>query len=242
MFLQNQFIPQTSLHLTRQNAVPPVCEIPSTSSVVQSLSSEILSTSQPSNAAQGRNRWSSIETRILILSYQDHTEALSQAKSPQRRKAMLRTILQAFREIRQNNAIESVKTLTQRKEKWKSLFKKYKKITDNNKATGRGHDSSKNFTPFSGCGDKISPRYKCQTDICTDNPDKASSAGESTSPSESARSSNSDGEDCKEADDDKATQVKTPEGPPKKGEKRTADKETRRSRCKSKKNRKAEGN
>ena len=220
VFLQNHFIPPTSLHLTRPSAVPPVSEIPSsTSSVVQSPASEILSTSQSSNAARSRNRWSSIETKTLILSYQEHAEALTRAKSPQRKKAIWQTILQAFRESCQDNAIESEKTLTQLKEKWKSLVDKYKKVKDNNKATGRGRESFeffKELDSFLGCRDKISPRYMCETDICTDSPDGDSSTGESTSASTTARSSNSDGEVWEEADDDTATQAKTPEDPPKK--------------------------
>lgn len=161
VFLQNQFTPPTSLHLTRPSAIPPVSEIPATSSIVQSPSSEILSTSQSSNAAQGRNRWSSIETKTLILSYQEHAEALTRAKSPQRKRVIWQTILQAFRESCQDNAIESEKTLTQLKEKWKSLVEKYKKIKDNNKSTGRGRESFEFFEEldsFLGCRDKISPR------------------------------------------------------------------------------------
>lgn len=49
----------------------------------------------------------------------------------------------------------------------------------------------------------------CETDICTDSLDKDSSTGESTSRSTSARSSNSDVEECEEVDDDKATQAKS---------------------------------
>ena len=225
MFLQNQFIPPTSLHLPQPSALTPASEIPSTSSVVQSPSSEILSTSQSSNAAQGRgNHWSSTETRTLIFSYREHAEALARAKSPQRKKAIWQTILQAFKESCQDNGIESEKTLTQLKEKWKSLVDKYKKIKDNNKATGRGRESFEFFEEldsFLGCRDKISPRYMCETDIFTDSPDRDSSTGESTSTSTSARSSNSDGE---EADDDKSTQAKTREDPPKKGGKHKAEK------------------
>lgn len=228
MFLQNQIIPPTSLHLTRPSAVPPVNKIPSsTSSVVQSPASEILSTSQSSNAAQGRNRWSSIETKTLILSYQEHSEALTRAKSPQRKKAIWQTILQALRESCQDNANESEKTLKQLKEKWKSLVHKYKKVKDNNKATGRGRGSFEFFEEldsFLGCQDKISPRYMCKTDICTDSPHGDSSKGESTSASTTARSSNSDGEVWEETDDDTATQAKTPEDPPKKAVKHTAEK------------------
>ena len=196
--------------------------------MAQSPPSEILSTSQSSNAAQGRNRWSSIETRTLILSYQEHAEALSRAKSPQRKKAIWQTILQAFRENCQDNAVESEKTLTQLKEKWKSLVDKYKKIKDNNKATGRGRESFEFFEEldsFLGCRDKISPRYMCETDICNDSPDRDSSTGASTSTStSSAKSSNSDGEESEEVNDDKATQAKTPEDPPKKAVKHKAEK------------------
>lgn len=126
----------------------------------------------------------------------------------------------------------------QLKEKWKSLVEKYKKIKDNNKATKRGCESFKFFEElhsFLGCRDKISPRYMCETNICTDSPDKDSSTGESTSTSTSARSSNSDVEECEEADDEKSTQAKTPDGPPKKSRKAQSREETRRKMDKRKK-------
>ena len=54
--------------------------------------------------------------------------------------AIWQIILQAFKESYDDNAIESEKTLTQLKEKWKSLVDRSKKIKDNNIATGRGRD------------------------------------------------------------------------------------------------------
>ena len=69
VFAQNQFIPQTSLHLTRLSTIPPVNEIPSN----QSPSSEIFF-HFASNAAQG------------FFPYQEHTETLARAKSLQRKK------------------------------------------------------------------------------------------------------------------------------------------------------------
>ena len=39
----------------------------------------------------------------------------------------------------------NMKTLAQLKEKWTSLVDKYKKIKDNNKATGRGRESFEFF-------------------------------------------------------------------------------------------------
>ena len=59
-----------------------------------------------------------------------------------------------------------------------------------------------------------------ETNICTDNPDKDSLTGKSTSTLTSARSSNSDGQECEKVDDGKAKQAKTPEGLLKKAEKK----------------------
>ena len=58
----------------------------------------------------------------------------------EKKKAIWQIILQAFKESYDDNAIKSEKTLTQLKEKWKSLVDRSKKIKDNNKATGRGRD------------------------------------------------------------------------------------------------------
>lgn len=108
------------------------------SSIVSS--SKILSTSQPSNAAQGCNHWSSIESRTLILSYQEDAKA---SQKPLEKKAIWQTILQAFKESCQDKAIESEEILTRLKEKWNSLVENYKKIKDNNKATRRERESFK---------------------------------------------------------------------------------------------------
>ena len=110
-----------------------------------------------------------------------------------------------------NHTLESQKTLTQLKEKSKSLVEKYKKIKGNNKATGRA------WLLLRVQGQDY-PRYMGETDIFTDSPDRDSSTGESTSTSTCA---NSDGE---EADDDKATKAKTWEDPPKKAVKHKAEK------------------
>lgn len=158
------------------------------------------------------------------MSYQEDAKA---SQKPLEKKAIWQTILQAFKESCQDKAIESEEILTQLKEKWNSLVENYKKSKDNNKATRRERESFKfleELDSILGCRDKISPRYTCKTDICTDNPDKDSSTGDLTSPSTRGRSSNSDGEDCAEVDNDKATLVKILEALPKKAEKCTADK------------------
>lgn len=85
-------------------------------------SSKILSTSQPSNTAQGCNHWSSIESRTLILSYQEDAKA---SQKPLEKKAIWQPILQAFKESFQDKAIESEEILTQLKEKWNSPVENY---------------------------------------------------------------------------------------------------------------------
>lgn len=68
-------------------------------------------------------------------------------------------------------AVESRKSLVQLKEKWKSLFEKYKKINDNNKATGRGREKFEFFDvtfSFLGFSDKVNPKFVSETAISSD--------------------------------------------------------------------------
>ena len=73
-----------------------------------------------------------------------------------------------FQETCQEHGIESGKSLAQLKEKWKSLFDKYKTINDNDKATGRGRLTFEFFEEmdsFLGFSDKVNPKFVSETVI-----------------------------------------------------------------------------
>ena len=75
----------------------------------------------------------------------------------------------------------------QLKEKWKTLFDKYKSINDNNKATGTGREKFEFFDvmdSFLGFSDKVNPRFVSETAIQRD-----ISSGTESSPSPSASTS-----------------------------------------------------
>ena len=74
--------------------------------------------------------------------------------------------------------IESGKSLVQLKEKWKSLFEKYK-INDNNKATGRGRKKFEFFDvmdSFLGFSDKANPKFVSEMSaVSSDAPEETQS-------------------------------------------------------------------
>ena len=53
--------------------------------------------------------------------------------------------------------IESEKTLAQIKEKWRSLFDKYKAVKDNNNKTGRDRKTFEFYDEFMSGSDKVNP-------------------------------------------------------------------------------------
>ena len=108
-------------------------------------SHESTATKTPTTSRTNSNRWSSSETKTLILSYQDHADALSKAKNPQAKKKIWEVIYAKFTKACKDYNITTGKSLGQLKEKWKTLFDKYKSINDNNKATGRGREKFEFF-------------------------------------------------------------------------------------------------
>lgn len=131
-------------------------------------------------------RWSASETRVLISCYQEHVDALKKAKSPQTKKVIWEAMFDQFQETCQEHGIESGKSLAQLKEKWKSLFDKYKAINDNDKATGRGRLTFEFFEEmdsFLGFSDKVNPKFVSETVISNENADEEpSSSSRSATP------------------------------------------------------------
>ena len=150
-------------------------------------------------------RWSSSETRVLISCYQEHVEALKKAKSPQTKKAIWEAMFDQFQETCQEHGIESGKSLAQLKEKWKSLFDKYKAINDNNKATGRGRLTFEFFEEmdsFLGFSDKVNPKFVSETVISNENADE-----EPSSSSRSATPNSGSNDEARDSADDNSGPV-----------------------------------
>ena len=153
----------------------------------QLASHESTATETPTTSRTNSNRWSSSETKTLILSYQDHTDALSKAKNPPAKKKIWEAIHAKFIKACEDYNITTRKSLGQLKEKWKTLLDKYKSINDNNKATGRGREKFQFFDvmdSFLGFSDKVNPRFVSETAIQRD-----ISSGTESRPSPSASTS-----------------------------------------------------
>ena len=135
----------------------------------------LLKTSPETKGNAINKRWSSSETRVLISCYQEHVDPLKKAKSPQTKKAIWEAMFDQFQETCQEQGIESGKSLAQLKEKWKSLFDKYKAINGNDKATGRGRLTFEFFEEmdsFLGSSDKVNPKFVSETVISNENADE----------------------------------------------------------------------
>ena len=156
---------------------------------VQLAGYESTATKTPTTSCTQSNRWSSSETETLIFCYQDHADALSKPKNPQVKKKIWEAIHANFIGMCADYEITSGKSLGQLKERWKSLFDKYKSINDNNKATGRGREKFEFFKimdSFLGFSDKMNPRFVSETPISRD---ISSGSGSPPSPSTSTSAS-----------------------------------------------------
>ena len=169
-----------------------------------------------------RKRWSASKTRVLISYYQEHVDPLRKAKNPQTKKAIWEALFNQFQETCQEHGIESGKSLAQLKEKWKSLFDKYKAINDNGKATGRGRLILKfleEMNLFLGFSEKVTPKFASETVISDENADE-----EPSSNSRSATPNSGSNDEARDSADDNSRPVNA--AVPK--EKATAPKEKRK--------------
>ncbi|CAH3183585.1 unnamed protein product [Porites lobata] len=75
--------------------------------------------------------------RSLIVAYRDNYDRLRSTKSSHGKKSVWDSIMEDFLSLCSDAGIETEKTLARVKEKWRSLFDKYKAVKDNNNKTGR---------------------------------------------------------------------------------------------------------
>ena len=83
----------------------------------QLASHESTATETPTTSRTNSSHWSSSKTKTLILSYQDHTDALSKAKNPQAKKNIREAIHAKFIKACADYNIMTGKSLDQLKEK-----------------------------------------------------------------------------------------------------------------------------
>ena len=89
-------------------------------------------------------------------------------RAAEEKKAIWEKIHAEFIQACEEASISTDKSLTQVKEKWRTLFKKYKAVCDNNSKTGWGRESFEFYEiidGFMGCSDKVRPRFVCETAV-----------------------------------------------------------------------------
>ncbi len=146
-------VPGTSNHLQfesdRNSASPSSSESPSRS-----------------DDRNKRSSWSLIEERCLIGAYKEYYDRLKSTKSSHGKKTIWEDILKQFQSKCFDNGVESEKSLTQIKEKWRALLDKYKSVCDNNNRTGRERKTFKHYEDideFMSSSDKVNPRFVKET-------------------------------------------------------------------------------
>ena len=127
----------------------------------------------------GKNsKWSKEEMQILMHAYKNNYKQRARTKSARGKKGVWDKIHTEFCDeyFMTDLSPEQQKSQAQVKEKWKTVFDKYKEIKDNNKATGQGRiDNSfeyfEDIDSFMGCSDKVEPKFVRQTVIVGDDQD-----------------------------------------------------------------------
>ena len=111
-----QFMPQAAPHSFSQLHG---CPEPSISQIPQPELSE-------KGEKTGRTSWESTEVGSLIAAYHANYDRLKSTESSHRKKSVRDCIMDDFLSFCIDAGIESDKTLVQIKEKWRSLFDKFK--------------------------------------------------------------------------------------------------------------------
>ena len=125
--------------------------------------------------------------------------------------------------------IETLKTLTQIKEKWRSVFDKYKAVNDNNNRTGRDRKTFEfydDIDEFMSTSDKVNPRFIKETklsckDTESDNEDQDSS-GNADAATVSNRKADAEVVGDEDSASNKRRNKKSPDGQEKKKKKKSA--------------------
>jgi len=153
-----QISPANFTNITTQNHENATCTV---------------STTQEEQANNKRCSWSTTETKHLIQAYKEHYPVLNDTKSTHGKKIVWDNIMTDFVDtLRYEANIKTTKTLTQVKEKWRTLFDKYKLCADNNRSTGTDRKTFEFFEDideFMASSDKANPRNIQQTQVTRSN-------------------------------------------------------------------------
>ena len=115
-----------------------------------------------------RTSWEPAEVRSLIAAYRDNYDRLRSTKSSRGQKNVCDSIKEDFLSSCSDAGIETEKTLAQVKEKWRSLFDKYKAVKDNNNKTGRDRRTFgfyDEIDEFMSGSDKVNPKFVKETRV-----------------------------------------------------------------------------
>ena len=115
-----------------------------------------------------RTSWEHAETRSLIAACRENYDRLKSTKSSHGKKSVWDSIMADFVSFCCDAGIESEKTLARIKEKWRSLFDKYKAVKDNNNKTGRDRKTFEfcdEIDEFMSGSDKVNPKFVKETRV-----------------------------------------------------------------------------
>ena len=136
-----------------------------------------------------RTSWEPAEVRSLIAAYWDKYDRLRSTTSSHEKKSVWDTIMEDFLSLCSDAGIETEKTLAQVKEKWRSLFDKYKAVKDNNNKTGRDRRTFEFYDEideFMSGSDKVNPKFVKETRVMQVRPKDSPTSSDSGSSDASA--------------------------------------------------------
>ena len=129
-----------------------------------------------------RTSWQNIAVRSLIAAYRANYDRLKSTKSSHGKKNVWDSIMDDFLSLCSDAGIESEKTLVQIKEKWRSLFDKFKAAKDHNNKTGRDRKTFEfydDIDEFLSGSDKVNPKFVKETNVKPNVSRKNSNSGNS---------------------------------------------------------------
>ena len=129
-----------------------------------------------------RTSWENIEVCKLIAAYCVNYDQLKSTKSSHGKKNVWDSIMDDFLSLCSDAGIESEKTLVQIKEKWRSLFDKFKAAKDHSNKTGRDRKTFEfydDIDEFLSGSDKVNPKFVKETKVKPNVSRKNSASGNS---------------------------------------------------------------
>jgi len=128
--------------------------------------------------------------------------------------------------------IRTTKTLVQAKEKWRTLFDKYKAVVDNNSKTGRGRIDFEYFddiNDFMGDSDKVNPKFVKESGILVDGKGDDDNGEDQESEGVELKGKEGEGKPkkaIKNVDAKPGTSADSADEPPRKRQKKSKEKES----------------